>query len=423
MTFEIGVGVSQQWNADKAVDEAQKLVKETLHKKPIFLFVFCTIHYKKDLKNIINLVKSHFGSDTYLIGGTLPGFMTNLGVFTRGILISGYYSDEMKVFPVFGSNTKRSPKLAAQELLKSVFEKKSILANYKNKVLIEFISGPTVPQFPLIKRRRVIKNKFAGTMFSLFGNFFLKFFQNGVGREDEVLQELSLQLSDWNIIGGSTLDDNNLSENYQFFDFGIKTNSIVGMVILTNSDVNLNTTYGVQETGLKLSLSMHPQNERIITVIDNMPAVRGLLKKSNWYEDSLDERLYRRTFHYTIGYKQNNILFPEVIGACYGSDIWVGYKLKEQEAEILTATGTKLVDCVKEHLQTNISKKPFYFLTSCSSMLETLGRKNFFIKEELLDKEFGKTPYFVLFIGGEDTYSKKNGCRHVNYSFNSLSLS
>ena len=417
--FEISTGMGRDWDGVKAIADAITTLQKKLHQKPKFLLFFTTIHYKKGHRKMLDLISNSFGPDVPMVGGTIPGFIVKEGVFSRGVLIAAYVSDEVEVFQVVGTHTKRNPKRAATQLVEQI-KKDSRVEKYKTKILIEFISGPTVPQFPMFKRKKVIRNNQIGKLLSLFSNLFLETFENGVGREEEVLQTLASNLADWQIIGGSTLDDNNLIDNMQFYGNQILRNSIVGLVILTNKSTSIKTTYGLKQSGKPLSIQLNDRNSRIITQVDSMPAVHGLLQKTGWFEDTLDEKLYRKTFHYTIGFKKNGILYPEVIGACYGSDIWVGYNMDGTDVQILIATGDKILEAIKSNIDEQIGPKTdFFFMTCCASIMETLGRNNYLIKK-ILDDKFNEKDYFLLYVGGEDTYGPFHGCRHVNYSFNSI---
>jgi hypothetical protein len=248
--------------------------------------------------------------------------------------------------------------------------------------------------------------------------------QYGVGREEEVLDAFTNEFPDYTIIGGSSIDDNNMIDNYQFFGNNIYTNSIVALGIKTDHDININTTYGLKETGIKINVTKKGKYGRIIHEIDGLPALDGFLKKILWPHDFIDEKdLYRKTFFIPVGYWKENILFPNVLGLFLGKDILCGYKFEGNELSLLSASGKSLINAVDENLNEFKSmNNNLGIVVSCAARLESLGGNIFTVREKLLNF-FGKVPFLLIYAGGEDTYSIERGKRHVNESFNVVTLS
>ncbi len=422
MVFEVGIGTSQCWNPEIAAEEATKNALKSLSMAPTFVMLFSTIHHKKNngFNRILEAIYKIIPEKTAVVGGTVPGFATNAGVFTMGLCAFAVFSDEIDIIAIKEAGTKKNPRRAAENIISKL--KKWENGVRVNKVLIDFISGPTVPQFSILKRKKIIKNKIFGDLLASVANLSLELFQNGVGREEEILYTLSNNLPSYKIIGGSTLDNNELAANYQFFYKETVTNAIVLIAIATQKEVDIKTTYGLQKNPQKLSIEFFNKNKRIIKKINGKPATESFLETVKWPLGFLDERLYRKTFHYTIGFERENILYPEVIGAFYGSNIWVGYNLESKEASVLTASGKQIMKGIEEHITNFHEKKPhFGFIVACASILETFGRKTNSINDALKGY-FGDSPFLTLYLGGEDTFSKEQGARHINYSVNSLVL-
>jgi len=260
-------------------------------------------------------------------------------------------------------------------------------------------------------------------MATKLSNFSLKVLQYGVGREEEILDSLSHELPDYTIIGGSSIDNNNMKENFQFFGEKLYTNSIVALGVKTNQNVDINTTYGLKETGIKIKITKKSGHDRVIHEIDGYPALEGFLKKMSWPYDFIDERLYRKTFFTPFGFWKEDLLFPNVIGLILGKDINVGYKIEENELHLLSASGKSLINAVDENLQEfKDNENQLGIIIACAAQLEALGANIFTVREKLINF-FDEVPFLLVYVGGEDTYSAKKGKRHINESFNVLTLS
>jgi len=422
--FQAGVGLSRSWDPEDAGEEVIVSALENLSKKPKFVLLFSTIHYAKERKGMKRFVNAAYDSlpeGTPLIGGTVAGFINNYGCFTRGATALAVYYPNMDVAIGIGRNTKRAPHLAAKQCAEMI---KGRLkgSRYKNKFLFELVSGGKIPQFPGLGKRRVIKSGIISKIATTLAGISLIIFQRGVGREDEILDELVTQLKDFNIIGGSSMDDNNMLENYQFFANKTYTNALVALGIKTDLHITINTTYGLKTTNIRINITKKKGDERVIQEIDGIPAAEGFLNKMEWPNDFINERLYRKTFFIPFGYEINGILFPNVIGLFLGNDIVCGFKIEKDELYLLSATGKSLVKSVDDNLKKFEDKNNLLaIIISCAARLETLGSNVFHVKEKL-SNFFRETPFLLIFAGGEDTYSPNSRQRHVNESFNIASF-
>jgi len=421
--LEAAVGMSRKWDAREAGKEVARSAIEKLSKPPDFFLLFSTIHYKKHggFQEFLNGIWDVLPKSTPLIGGTIPGFITPEGCFTRGTSALAVSYNDMDVALGFGLNTKRNPIKSAENCSEMIKDKLKN-SNFSNKYLIEIVSGGKIPQFAGIGRRKVIKSGMTSKMATRLSNFSLNVLQYGVGREEEILDELVDRLPDYTIIGGSSIDDNSMIDNYQFYGNQIYTNSLVALGVSTKQKINLNTTYGLKPTDKKIKITKKGEDGRVIQEINNKPALEGFLKTLNWPYDFIDERLYRKTFFTPLGYWKDDILFPNVIGLFLGKNIHCGFKIESDELILLSASGKSLIQAVDDNLEEHKNDPHFGFIISCSARLETLGDNIFSVKEKLLDF-FGNTPFLLVYAGGEDAYSIKKGKRHVNESFNVLTLS
>lgn len=421
--FEVGIGTSQNWDPVQAASEVIQQALKDLSKPPKFVLLFSSIHYEKEkgFQKILDTVYHFITKDTPLIGGTVAGFMNNHGCFTRGLTALACYSDEIDVATGVGHNTKRNPGKAARDAAKMI--RNALTASkYKNKFLFEIVSGGMIPRIGIM-RKRIFRKGLLAKIASNLSELSLILFQLGVGREEETLDELTKQLPDFTILGGSAIDDNKMEQNVQFYYNTLLTNSIVGLAVLTNLDFDLITTYGHSKTGKAFEVSKTGASNRIIKKLNGRPALQELLEKIGWPEQYLTERIYRKTFFYPLGYEKNGILYPEVMGLFLGNDVVVGYKIEGKTLHLLSASGKQYISSIETLLDIAQGKQIALNLgVFCAAALETFGRQVYAIRSRIL-KANKDAKFFVVFAGGEDTYRPHtNDIRHVNESFNTLFL-
>ncbi len=422
MVFKATVVLSRKWDASEAGEEIGKQINEVIKDKPSFVLLFSTIHYEKygGFKKFLDAVNTNLPSGTPILGGTVAGFINKYGAYTRGATALAVYSNEMDIAIGVGHDTKKNPNKAAETCARMI-KKGLATSRYRNKLLFEIVSGGRIPPFPGMGRRRVVTSGLVSKIATALTDFSLNVLQYGVGREEEVLSSLSNQLPDYTILGGSSMDNNTMLENYQFFGNDFYKNSIVAVGISTDQEINLNTTYGFKETGIKIKITKKRWN--IIHEIDGLPALDAFLKLISWPYDFIDERIYRKTFSIPLGYRKDNILFPNVIGGFLGKDILCGYKIESNELDLLSASGKSLVNAVDENLKEFENKNnKIAIIVECGIRLEAIGANIFITRDKLLNF-FGETPFILIYTAGEDAYSLKKGKRHVNGSFNVVTIS
>ena len=141
--FKICVEISREWDGDKVANELIEKIKKNIS-LPKFILLFTTIHYKKEFKKILGGIRSNF-PDTPLIGGTVAGFMTNEGSYTRGVTVLAVDYSNIKVNIGIGHDTKKNPEKAALEFIKMITDNKSYL-DLTEKFLFILISGTRYKQ-------------------------------------------------------------------------------------------------------------------------------------------------------------------------------------------------------------------------------------------------------------------------------------
>lgn len=419
MVFEVGIGTSQNWDPEKAANEAIEQALSKLTAKPTFALLFSTIHYEKNngFQKILTKIYEILPKDTSLIGCSVPGIQTKDVCITKGISITLIHSNEIEINSGFATKTKQNPKKAAKNFIKNLTCPS--ISKYKNKILIEFISGPTIPSFPIINKLNLIKSPQLGNLMSLF----LPFTSNlgfGVAKDEEILSELNKSFGDYFFIGGACIDDGGLTRNYQFFNNKILKNSIVGIVIMTNQDIQVNGFLEMSSKGVEFDITKTSKDKRILKKIEGAPATKKFLQKTGLSNLAFGNKtlLYRTTLFYPIGFS-NSAEFSTAIGAIYGENILLGHKILDKKGYILSANGKYIFETPKKLQEKITCQKKFMFVAACETGLETLGKKSLDQKDRI-NEVVKETPFIITFFGGEH-YKIPNQLPSIRtHSFNTL---
>jgi len=416
--------MSRKWDAREAGREVARTTIKKLNRPPNFFLLFSTIHYDKHggFQEFLDGVWDVLPKGTPLVGGTVAGFMNQHGCFTRGSVALAVSYPNMDIAVGLGHNTKKNPKKAVEEFSKMI-KTNAKESNFHEKFLFILPSGGKVPSLTGTGTRRVYKSKLPSSILSKLLKTSLKLYQKGLGREDIILEELSNSLPDFNIIGGSSIDDNKMENNYQFLGDNVYSNSIVGLSIITDSPIVMDSQVAVEKTG-KYFKADTAGEKYIISKIDGKPATRTFFDYLNWPESLMDERLYRRTFFYPILFEQNGEIYPEVIGALFGNSIIVGFDIKSDTLCIGQSSRKILTKVLKDGLS-NITKNGVPKLSIfiyCSALLETLGR-DFFKVQEIIKEAHQDSPFLLIATGGEDFRIPNKVLKHSNETINMMAFS
>ncbi|MFH1586657.1 MAG: FIST N-terminal domain-containing protein [Candidatus Diapherotrites archaeon] len=420
MVFEVGIGTSQKWEAELAAREALAQSLNKLSQKPTFILLFSTIHYEKNggLNKILKTVYENVPKETALVGGTVAGFMNKSGVFSRGLTILSCYSDELDVVTGLAHNTKRNPKKAGKEFI-NLFRKKQP-EKYSDGVLIDFISGPSIPSLPFIKKTNLVGSKFIGDLMSTFGLRLSSFLEFGVGKEEEVLDEI-IKGEKTAIIGGSTTDNGKLISNYQFCNDKVLKNGVTGMFIYTNNKIFVGGFPEMTKTNVCFKVDGQSTEGRVIKSLNGEPATIALLTKLGFSKEIFKnlEQLYRTTFYFPISISDDDS-FTTTIGAIYGGNLAIGHKLKTKNIKLLSASGERIVNSPINFKNILEKKNKLVLIVACETGMEALGGKIYKQKEKL--ESIINDSYLVVYCGGEHfaTGDKLNVRTH---SYNLLTIS
>jgi hypothetical protein len=410
MDVSICVETSREWKGDKVVAELSGKIK-TKVANPKFILLFSTIDYKDEFKQILSGMKSIF-SDSAIVGGTLTGFMTPEGCYSRGVTALAFDSTEMDVALGVGRNTKRNPQKAAEECAKTIKEglEKS---KYKNGFLFVFIAGSEILQVPGVGRKTVIRSgALAKTIMKSFktSQYVL---QKGFGREEEILEEIVKTLPDFSLVGGSTVD-NKMLRNYQFLNDEILTNSVVCLGIKTDLKFDLEFAHGGEESETKFRITKIDKSRQIIEEINGKPAVQEFLKIMKWPEEILDEKRWISIFpRFPLGFCKNKKIFLRPFTMILGDSIGFMSRIDEKDVFICYMSGPKMVKSVDDLLK---EKNPrFGYFVSCAIRQMALGDKTY-EEHKKLASYFKKNPFLLIYTAGEAVYDREKGLNCLNES-------
>ena len=419
--IEAAVGMSRKWDAREAGREVARDTIRQLKTPPDFFLLFSTIHYKDHggFEEFLNGVWDVLPKGTPLIGGTVLGFINNYGCYTRGASGLAVSSNNIDVAIGFGNNTKRNPKKAAEKSTKMI-KKEFSSSLYKNKFLLNLVSGPGAMKIPGQGYKKVIDSGLTSKFIIQAFGISQYLLQKGFGREDEVFEEIVNNLPEYNMILGTTMDDYKTGIcNYQFYDDKIYTNSVVNLGIATDLDLNVCTTHGMKKTDITFKITKLSKNGHIIHEINEKPAVPELYRILNWPKGFLNEKTMGHTIlYYPISVKRNKREFPVVMPYFLKKSVMTPCVIDNGEVCFLTVSGKNLISSMKKNLESFQKIEPeFGLFSTCMTILVTLGDKVNILREEILNY-FKDKPFLLFFSAGEGTYSPNNNFIYANMSFN-----
>jgi len=418
--FEASVGMSRKWDAREAGREVARNTIEKLNRPPDFFLLFSTIHYEKHggFQEFLNGVWDVLPKGTPLIGGTAVGFLNNYGCYTRGTSALAVSYTDMDVAIGYGKNTKRNPKKAATQSTENI-NKNFKNTKFKNKFVLNLISGPELIRIPGQGYKKIVDSgiisKFVVQAFGVSQYLF----QKGIGREDEVFEEIIDKLPSCNMVMSTSIDDNKGIRNYQFFNESILTNSVVNLGLSLNLDIGVCTTHGMKETDTKFNITKLNRNKHIILEINNRPAVPELYKILNWPNNFLNEEtMHYRILYYPISLRRHGRDVPIVMPAILKDYIVTPCIIDKGEVKILTISGRDLIYAIQNNLKSFGNIQPEFGLCStCSTIMQTMGNKIYVIKEKMMEY-FKEKPFLMFFCAGEGTYSPTQDYTYANMSYN-----
>ena len=172
-------------------------------------------------------------------------------------------------------------------------------------------------------------------------------------------------------------------------------------------------------SGIDFNITKLSRNGHIIHEINNKPAVKELHKLLKWPDGFLNEKTMTHTIlYYPISLRRHGREVPAVMTFILKNSILMPPVIDKGKVSILTVSGKKLVQAIKQNLEYCSSIEPeFGIISTCTTILETLGYKINMVKNELSDF-FQEKPFIMFLSAGEGTYSKNKDITYANMSFN-----
>ena len=410
--LEAAVGTSTKKDAREAGREVAKNTLSKMKSKPDFFLLFPTIHYESQggFKEFLSGVWEILPEGTPLIGGTMAGFLNHQGVYARGATALAVSYPNMDVTIGYGKNTKRNPKKAARHCSKML--KKGLKNEYDNKVLLSFVSATKPPSVPGVKSATVISSRFLAKLMLPMLTFIQRVFQKGIGREEEVVEEITRELPDYNLIHGSSTMGSPYAKNYQFINNSFLKESVVVLGIESDSPINLNFATGAEKSDMTFKITKISKNKKIVKKINNKPAFTEFLRLMNWPKESIDSVNWTDTgVRYPIGFEKKGRIMPRPQLMIVGDYLGFLCKIEEKDAFILKMDYNKTFNAMDEVL---INEKPKLGLfISCFSQRDLLGIKVFDVQEKL-KQYFQGMPFLLVYTGGEAMYKPNEGLFYLN---------
>jgi len=417
--FEASVGMSRKWNAREAGREVAENTLKKLNHKPSFFLLFSTIHYEKHggFQKFLDGVNEVIPEGTPIVGGTVAGFMNNSGCFTRGASGLAVFSPDLEISAGIGYNTKKNPNGAVNSVKKNISKTKK-----NHKAMIEILSTAVIPKLPGVGQKNVILSKKIGDSFVKLLPA-MKRLNYGYDRSDEILELLSKSFPDQKIIGGCTMDDNKFLNNYQFYNQEVKTNSLVGLHISTDYELNVKSIIGYDVVkDVSFSIDDISKDRHVVKKMDGRSARSALFEKLNLNIEERDAAflLYKNVYYYPLGFLKDNIWHACMVGLIYGENLIFGNQIQDDKLTLLQVSTEQTIRKLNEMIDEIENKQSrFIFGIACETFLETLGKNIFKVQETLAKTDI---PFLIPFVAGESIYTPKIGAHHLYETINLLTL-
>lgn len=423
--IEASVGLSRKWDAREAGREVAKTVIKNLNRPPSFFLIYSTIHYKDHggFEELLNGIWDVIPKGTPLIGCTVSCFINNYGCFSRGVSALAVFHPKMDVALGVGTHSKRNPKRAGRTCA-NMIKKQLKTSKFKNKLVVTSISSGKLPLLPMIGRVQIIKSKFFAWLATYLGMKLFPMIGYGLGKEEDVIEEMSKCLPDFYLIGGSAEDSGDFLYNYQFINDKVLTNSVVAIGCKIDGKIFLRSLLGLHETDKVLEVTDVTPDGTVIKEFNKKPAKEQILQALDIVEEqfkNLGPFYYRTSLYFPLTFDDNKS-YTSGIGGFFGDYVYLGHKIQGSKVRLLSITGDEIINMISNSFKDLETENfPFVFMTSSAILVNALGGRAYMIKDKL-DDYIGGIPYLMMCPMTEyaGTPTKKAIARV--YSFNALSI-
>jgi hypothetical protein len=424
--IQASVGMSRKWNAKDAGREVAETALKKLDSSPSFILLYSTINYEKHggFQELLDGVREILPKNTPLIGGTITGFINNYGCYARGVTALAVSCPNIDLAMGIGKHTKSFPKTAARKCAYMI-QRTLNKSKYKNKFLINSISGPTIPMIPFFGRLNIVKSKFIGNMLSHIGMPLTGLLGYGIGKEGDIVDELGKKMKDYYIIGGSTMDDGKQLACYQFYNDKVYENTIVAIGGAINQPISLNGTVHIHGHEKNFKITKTTFGKRIIKKIENQPAKKRyheIMDIPDVLYTELEPFYYKTTNYFPISFKDKRE-YVSGVGAFLGDNLLLGYKARNNDAIILSVGGKETLEAVDiVYKDVNKDTTPFSFINASGIRFMTMIENGAFKVKDKLDYILGDTPYILVGTVNENMGTPDKKAVSRVYSFNAFSI-
>lgn len=424
--LEVSIGLSRKWDAKEAGIEVAKTAIKNLNRPPSFILIYATIHYKDHggFQELLNGIWKVLPRGTPLIGCTVSCFINNYGCYSRGVSALAVSYPKMDVVLGLGNHSKRNPKKAGRDCA-NMIKKQLKSSKFKNKIVVNSISSGKLPLLPIIGRVQIIKSKFYGWIATYLGMKLFPLIGYGLGKEEDVIEEMSKCLPDFYFIGGSAEDSGDFLHNYQFINDKVLTNSVVALGFRIDGKIFFKSLLGLHETDKVLEITDAIPDGTVIKEFNKKPAKEQILQAldidENQFKD-LGPFYYRTSLYFPLTFDDNRN-YTSGIGGFFRDYVYLGHKIQGNKVRLLSITGDEIIKMINNSFKDlELKKYPFIFMASSAILVNTLGNRAYMIKEKL-DEYIGDTPYLMMCPMTEYAGTPGNKAIARVYSFNALSFS
>ncbi|RLG18063.1 hypothetical protein DRN75_02575 [Nanoarchaeota archaeon] len=430
--IKFGVGMSQKWDPKKAGVEATNKAIEQVGYKPKFLLIFSTIHYAKEkggLKSLLKGCRRLIDDNVPSIGGTVTGFICPEGCFTHGVVVVAG-SGDIDVSADYGEKVIYNPTSIGRKIGKTISRKLKD-SKKRNKLLIEFTTGPTEPTWIASPRiynfikyfYKKLPLRISWFLRDLIINTYIALSPSGPGMEEDVLYAMSEPLNKYYLIGCSTFDDMASLKHYQFLNSIALKDSTVALGLSLNNKIILDRKLSLISLGKKFKIKKG-WKDFCIDLINNQPASTQYLREMGWprvYMEAHIEQVTKKTFYYPLGFKDNDQIYTFPVGFFFGESIVSNRKIRKDEVELFLTSSKKTLEDVENYLKLITEKKTkFTLIIKGAPMIGVFGA-HINVMKKIMDYYLNNSPYLMLFGSGE--HSKKPNEKAIFNNFSTVMLS
>jgi len=419
-SIKTAVGTSTKKDAYTAGKEVAEKTLKKLNDTPDLFLLFATEHYADNggFEKFLEGVWEILPKKTILAGGSINGFLNNDGCYALGTTALAIKNPNMNITVGHGKNTKRNAKKAAKQCIKMI--KKQEKNEYSNKIIFSFISSTKnfKINIPGMRDTSYINSKILARFALLIMGILQKLLKKGLGKEQEVLEEIIKKLPQYYLIHGSMTSGAPYIRNYQFLNDKVYKDDAIMIALDIDLPFNLNFSTGAKKTDIKFKITKISKNKKIIKEINNKPAFTEFLKIMNWTEKEIgDFKWTDRGVRYPIAFEKNSKIMLRPPLLIMGNFMGVIGKIENNNVFIADISSEAVTQATDENL--TIKKPLFGYFSTCFSQRDYLGIKVFQVQEKLKNY-FQEKPFIMIYVGGEGMYKPNENLYYLTESLTSV---